>query len=762
MKSFPLVLAGILAAFQSLFASFSGLGTEASPYLIGSVGSSATYQCSGLASGTAAKYYQFSTATAVAAGSTIWVQYDASTAAAYKLTFYQGATVLSGSYSFSGTQVFNGVTLASGLTAGSYKLSISRNPAAGATGPNFSINFRLSQSSNIRPVNDNWDTPIGFPDYGGVRTGSNVSATKYTNEPNHAGNAGGKSVWYAWQAPGAGSVVVSTAGSSFDTLLAVYTLPYGYLQAVVSNDDEGNGLKTSRVSFTAQQGAIYYIAVDGKNGASGNVVIALAEGGERPNTPLNLLPSNNSVDCSPSVTLKASPYGEINFYDNQAGSQWVVRSASNGSVVANVYVSGSANTAAMSGLPLGAKLSWQARHLDDHGLWSSFSPATMFTIAPSWPPSLSVSVVDALAVRVPLHSGTFRISRTGSSTPLKVRYTLSGATGGLDFVALSGSLTIPAGAASADLRITPIAAATPVKKKPLTIALQPVANHPITTGSATLSIRREIIPARLVAYRQGAFRIDLDGNGGTVEKTSYLNPGTARILFGDFSKSGPEQLVLWSGSNYRVVPITTGSLATTSFVSIGDAGFIGDLDGDGRDDLIIRRDNAFKADTAHNGGAPEIYFTVGTTGAQLILCSDGVHTGDWDGDGRDDVVVRNGNLFSIRRSSNGTIVQFTFGLATDAVYLADLNGDGKVEPVLRRAGSYIADVFHNQSSPKTLSFGTTTETAYATDLNGDGCDELVIQRGTQFLIDSNHDGGTAEKILTFGTLSDTVFPMRVR
>ena len=62
-----------------------------------------------------------------------------------------------------------------------------------------------------------------------------------------------------------------TCGSGLDTLLAVYTVDTGgALQAVTSNDDVpdcDNG--GSRVSFPAQAGVTYFIAIDGKNSAQG-------------------------------------------------------------------------------------------------------------------------------------------------------------------------------------------------------------------------------------------------------------------------------------------------------------------------------------------------------------------------------------------------------------------------------------------------------------------------------------------------------------
>jgi len=107
-------------------------------------------------------------------------------------------------------------------------------------------------------------------------TGKTHLATKQTGEPNHAGNAGGASVWYRWTASANGTVTISTDGSSFDTLLAVYTgTAVDSLTPVASNDDADIGVLTSRLTFTAVSGTTYRIALDGKNGAVGSCQIAI-------------------------------------------------------------------------------------------------------------------------------------------------------------------------------------------------------------------------------------------------------------------------------------------------------------------------------------------------------------------------------------------------------------------------------------------------------------------------------------------------------
>lgn len=107
-------------------------------------------------------------------------------------------------------------------------------------------------------------------------TGTNVTATKQPGEPNHAGDAGGASVWYRWQAPSNGPVGFVTTGSDFDTLLAVYTGSSVSSLSLIDSNDDSNNTRQSEVFFNAQLGTVYYIAVDGYNAATGSVVLSWA------------------------------------------------------------------------------------------------------------------------------------------------------------------------------------------------------------------------------------------------------------------------------------------------------------------------------------------------------------------------------------------------------------------------------------------------------------------------------------------------------
>jgi hypothetical protein len=102
-------------------------------------------------------------------------------------------------------------------------------------------------------------------------TGTNVGATKESGEPNIVGNSGGKSVWWTWTAPASGTVQIDTIGSTFDTIMGVYTGSSVSALTLVASDDDSGGNLTSKVTFNAVGGTTYQIAVDGYNYGSGAV-----------------------------------------------------------------------------------------------------------------------------------------------------------------------------------------------------------------------------------------------------------------------------------------------------------------------------------------------------------------------------------------------------------------------------------------------------------------------------------------------------------
>ena len=134
--------------------------------------------------------------------------------------------------------------------------------------------LKLSWSMSIPPPNDNFANGQLVTGDSGTVSADTTNATKEPGEPNHNGNTGGHSIWYSWTASTSGSVTFKTTGSTFDTIMAVYTGSAVNALSFVASDDDSGGNNTSLITFNAVAGTTYKVAVDGFSGASGNVTFS--------------------------------------------------------------------------------------------------------------------------------------------------------------------------------------------------------------------------------------------------------------------------------------------------------------------------------------------------------------------------------------------------------------------------------------------------------------------------------------------------------
>ena len=146
--------------------------------------------------------------------------------------------------------------------------------------PSLTSNLLLYVNSQTAPANpppseDSFSTSITIAGHAGTIGSSNIYATAQADEPPHANLAASRSVWFSYTAPANGVIDLNTLGSNFDTVLAVYTgTTFGNLVPQASNDDQKVGeVLTSAVQFSVTQGQTYRIAVDGWNGAIGQVTL---------------------------------------------------------------------------------------------------------------------------------------------------------------------------------------------------------------------------------------------------------------------------------------------------------------------------------------------------------------------------------------------------------------------------------------------------------------------------------------------------------
>ncbi len=141
-------------------------------------------------------------------------------------------------------------------------------------------------ASPTPPANDNFANAQIISGCSGTVTGSTFGATSETSEPSHdptdsTSLSPGHTIWYRWQATSSSSTTITTAGSDFDTILAVYTgSTLSTLSRLTFNDDVQNGvIRTSSVTFNATAGTTYSIAVDGWGGDVGTVNLNWAASG---------------------------------------------------------------------------------------------------------------------------------------------------------------------------------------------------------------------------------------------------------------------------------------------------------------------------------------------------------------------------------------------------------------------------------------------------------------------------------------------------
>jgi uncharacterized delta-60 repeat protein/gliding motility-associated-like protein len=195
------------------------------------------------------------------------------------------------------------------------------------------------------------------------------------------------------------------------------------------------------------------------------------------------------------------------------------------------------------------------------------------------------------------------------------------------------------------------------------------------------------------------------------------------------------------------VNFTTGTTPLAIYMS--------DLDGDGKSDMVTANQNANTISVFRNTGtsgtidggslAAKVDFSVGVQPYFIVM-------GDVDGDGKPDLIVPNessGTVSVLRNTSAvGTLdatsfatkVDFTTGAAPHSVSLQDLDEDGKPEMVIANHNSNTLSVLKNNSAPGIINassfaakidFGTGTnpQSVGIADLDGDGKPDLVVTNG---------------------------------
>jgi hypothetical protein len=212
------------------------------------------------------------------------------------------------------------------------------------------------------------------------------------------------------------------------------------------------------------------------------------------------------------------------------------------------------------------------------------------------------------------------------------------------------------------------------------------------------------------------------------------------------------QAETWGNWYYLQGSINGGVAAYAQFGAVDDAVFIGDWDGDGKDTLMLRRDNVFYVTNSPTGGTTSYSFRYGSGGDVVIV-------GDWDGDGRDTVGVRRGNEYHLTNGTRGGAAAYVFryGSGTDELVIGDWNADGRDTFGVRRSNQYYLTNTRGGVAQVVAKFGSGTDVVIVGDWNGDRKDTLGVRRANAYHLANAIVGGSTSVINTFGSAADTSF-----
>ena len=222
--------------------------------------------------------------------------------------------------------------------------------------------------------------------------------------------------------------------------------------------------------------------------------------------------------------------------------------------------------------------------LTANGSYIVGSPAATVAITDNDLPTVSIIATDASASEVGVDTGTLLVTRNGClSSPLTVSYTLGGsATSGSDYQALSGSVAIPAGAASVTITITPIDDSFAEGDETAVVALAANASYVVgSPSSASVTIAddeanhaptanagpdQSISVLGLAILNGSATDDGLPGSGLTYSWSKVSGPGTA--VAANPTAQNTSAFFSMAGTYVLRLSVSDGQLSGTDDVTI--------------------------------------------------------------------------------------------------------------------------------------------------------------------------------------------------
>jgi len=316
-------------------------------------------------------------------------------------------------------------------------------------------------------------------------------------------------------------------------------------------------------------------------------------------------------------------------------------------------------------------------------------------------------------------------------------------------------------------------------------------------------IDRDGKPDMVTSFYNGVSVFRNTSSSGSITTGSFANKvdfntgeDSRCVAIGDIDGDGKLDLAVTNFMSNTVSILrntsTSGSIITDSFATKVDLTTgsqpcytaIGDIDGDGKPDLVV---------TNHNSNSISVYRNISTSGSITAGSFDprvdlttgskpfGVAIGDIDGDGKQDLVVTNydGNSISVYRNNNisGSIVAGSFEPRVDlaaggspyGIAISDIDGDGKLDLSVVITDNAAVSVYRNSStsgSISTASFAakvdfTTGAAPYSvvfSDIDGDGKPDMIVSNNGSNTVSLLRNTSTSGSISTSSFAAKVDFP----